>query len=63
MSSWLSMFVVEIRRQDGKPYPSSTLKHILVLCKVLDSKLKELRPEGVGPQTKQADPITEEEET
>ena len=29
MSSWLSMFVVEICRQDGKPYPGSTLKHIL----------------------------------
>ena len=29
MSSWLSMLVVEIRRKDGKPYPASTLKHIL----------------------------------
>ena len=28
-SSWLSMFLVEIRRQGGKPYPGSTLKHIL----------------------------------
>ena len=28
-SSWLSMFVVEISHQDGKSYPSSTLKHIL----------------------------------
>ena len=87
MSSWLSVFVVEICRQDGKPYPSSTLKHVLagiqwhlhsednaninllkdpsfsLLRKVLDSKMNDLRSEGVGLEMKQADLITEEEET
>ena len=29
MSSWLSMFVVEIRHPDGKLCPCSNLKHIL----------------------------------
>ena len=29
ISSWLSVFVFEVRRQDEKPYPGSTLKHIL----------------------------------
>ena len=29
MSSWLNMLVVDIRRQDEKPYPGSILKHIL----------------------------------
>ena len=34
ISSWLSMLVVEKRHQDGKPYPSSTLKDLLK-CEVL----------------------------
>ena len=86
LSSWLSMFVVEMRRPDGKPYPGSTLKHILagilqhlhseyntnvnffkdpsfsLLHKVLDSRMKDCRSEGVELKTKQADPITDEEE-
>ena len=72
--------------QDGKPYPGSSLKHILagiqrhlrieghpdiksfqdpsfsLLIIVLGSRMKELKSEGVGLETKQAEPITEEEE-
>ena len=86
LNSWLSKFLIEIHRQDRKPYPGSTLKNILagiqrylntdgskpfqfftdsmfsMLRKVLDSRMKELRSDGVGIVVKQAEPITKAEE-
>ena len=37
--SWLSKFVVEIRRQDEKPYPTSILKRILASIQLVYTKI------------------------
>lgn len=82
---WLSKFVIEVRRNDGQPYPPNSLYNITCgllryirqtkpdinifqdsnffgFRKALDGRMKQLRCNGIGVQTKQAEPLSIEEE-
>ena len=74
---WLTRFVLEVRKKDGTEYPSQTLHHLcsellrylrqnghptLDIYKDSLAEMKRLQRLGIGSKTKQAEPLTEEEE-
>lgn len=85
LNHWMTRFVLEARRLDGKPYPPNTLHQLVCgilryirelkpsvdffkdkefagLRCTLDAEMKSLKAQGYGTVSKQAEPLTTEEE-